>query len=553
MTTHHPPRTMMSDAQPAARRRHGKPAEGLSAGSALRIRMRALVVVPAAASGALTLSADYLMHHPSQPVGAGQVLGGAVALSCIAVAAGWVAAGRIAGAVGRQRAADAAWLDAQRDEDRRNAENIVQQMTQVLADGIKAIDETLGQKGIAPMGGHGLPTSSGLEEAIAVVQSQVHTLVTRVQAAVDTSGRQEQTALITIGRRMIGLLGAASAGFDALVGGNEDPHLLEQVFALDHMVVRARRMAQSFALVGGARPQRSSRPESLFDVVGHAVGEVEFYRRVENRVPDLGVIRGEAAAGIVHLLAELIDNAANFSPPHTTVDVRGALTRDGVIVEIEDRGVPMPDERRQALNRRLSDPDAHRASKPLQDGQMGVWVVAEYANRLGLRVVLEPTPSRGNQAKVLIPHGLFEPRQGVSQRPVPVPLPEPLHAGPAAEPPQRRRQQPARSGLPLRREANSGPHRPPASAASTPQPSGDEVPDLPVRESDRSYLASGLQQSAAPPTAPSDQERDPTLLARFTQGRNSASADRPAEHAPLVPEAPAPRLPGDTDGTHQHQ
>lgn len=552
MTTH-PTRTMMSDTQPAARRRHGKPTEGLAADSALRARMRALIVAPAAASGALALSADYVMHHPSLPVGAGQVLGSAIALSCITVAAGWAAAGRIAGAVGKQRAADAAGHAAQREEDRQHAEHIVQQMTRELANGIKAIDETLRHKGIAPAVEHGLSASSGLAETLAVVQSQVQTLVSRVQAAVDNSGRQEQTALVTIGRRMIGLLGAASAGFDALVRANEDPGLLEQVFALDHMVVRARRMAQSFALVGGARPQRSARPESLFDVVGHALGEVEFYRRVKNHVPDLGVIRGEAAAGIVHLLAELIDNAANFSPPHTTVDVRGTLARDGVIVEVEDRGVPMPDERREALNRRLSDPDAHRASRPLQHGQMGVWVVAEYANRLGLRVVLAPTPSRGNQAKVFIPHGLFEPRQGVGPRPVPVRRPEPVRASPAtAEPPQRHPQQAAGAGLPLRREAGSGPHRPSASAPSAPQSSGDEVPDLPVREFDRSYLASGLQHPAAPQSAPSAQP-DPTLLARFTRGRQGADAARPAEHAPLVPEVPAPRLPGDTDGTHEHQ
>ncbi|MCA1217369.1 sensor histidine kinase [Streptomyces sp. 8L] len=520
--------------------------------------MRALIVVPAAASGAVALSADYLLRHPSTPVDAGQALGVAVALSCITMAAGWVAVGRTVASAFRQRATDAAW-HAQREEERRIAERIVQQMTTDLAEGIHTIEETLQRKGIAAETQHRFPVASGLVENLTVLQSQVGMFLARAQTVVDTAGRQERAALVTIGRRMISLLSTASAGFDALVRTNEDPALLEQAWRLDHTVVRVRRMAQSFALVGGARPQRSSRPVSLFEVVGHALGEVEHYRRVTHGALDLGIIRGEAAAGIAHLLAELIDNATNFSPPHTNVKVRGTLVPDGVLVEIEDRGVPMPEERRHALNLHLSDPAAHQASNPLQDGgQMGIWVVTEYANSLGLQVTLESTPHGGNQANVVIPHGLFEPRQDAGQRPVAVPLPtEAAHAvPPAAESAQRTHPQHTvgpRVRLPLNRGADSGDGPSSGPAPSGAHRSGGPVPDLPVRQSNRSYLASGLQHPAAPPTPPSKQEHDPTLLARFTRGRQDADTDRSTGYTTHTTEHSAPQLPGDTDGIRERQ
>lgn len=547
----------MSDTPSAAHRRHGKSAEGYTSESALRARMRAWVVAPAAASGALALSADYVLHHASAAVGPGPVLGGAVALSCGVAAAGWGAVGRIVGAVGRQRAADMHVAQAQLEAERRSSERALRQIAMELAQGIKAVEETLGHRGLGTQGQHGLPALSGSAASFQLVEPQIRTFVTCVQEAVDTAGRQERAALVTIGRRMIGLLATASAGFDALVRTNEDPGLLEQVWQLDHMVVRARRMAQSFALVGGARPQRSSGPVSLFEVVGHAIGEVEYYRRVTNDALDLGVIRGEAAAGIAHLLAELIDNAANFSPPHTTVEVRGTLTSDGVIVEIEDRGVPMPDERRHALNLRLSDPAAHRATNPVQDGRMGIWVVAEYAYKLGLQVVLESTPNRGNRANVFIPHGVFEPRHGAGQRPVAVSPPVPAApAAPAAAQPPQWEHPPAAADtgphMPSKRGTSSGQERPSA-AASAAHPTGGEVPDLPVRQPDRSYLAPGLQRPTAAPAAPSTQEHDPTLLARFTRGRQAAEpgADTSTAYTTDVPEESAPRLPGDTDGIRE--
>ncbi|MCA1220042.1 sensor histidine kinase [Streptomyces sp. 8L] len=519
-----------------------------------RARIRALVIVPAAASGVLALSAAYLVGHPSAPVGAGPVLEAAVALSCITVAVGWGAVGRISSAVGRQRAADAAW-QAQREEERADAERIVQQMMRDLAEGIHAVEETLKRKGVATETWH-VPAPSGLVENLTVVRSQVGMIIARVQASVDTAGQQERAALVTIGRRMISLLSTASSGFDALVRTNEDPGLLESLWGLDHLVVRVRRMAQSFALMGGARPQRSSRPVSLFEVVGHALGEVEHYRRVTNGALDLGVIRGEAAAGIAHLLAELIDNAANFSPPHTFVKVSGTLVPGGAVVEVEDHGVLMPDERRHALNLRLSDPAAHQASNPLKDGgQMGIWVVAEYANSLGLQVALEPTPHGGIQARVFIPHGLFEPHQGAGQ-PMTVPPPmEAAHTIPTAAESSRWRHPQhaamARARLPLNRVPDSS--RGPSSAPAPPgaHRSGDAVPDLPVRHSNRSYLASGLQRPAAPSTPPSKLEHDPTLLARFSRGRQDADTDPPTGCTTHTPEHAAPQLPGDTDGIRE--
>jgi hypothetical protein len=232
-----------------------------------------------------------------------------------------------------------------------------------------------------------------------------------------------------------------------------------------------------------------------------------------------------------------------------------------VIVEIEDQGVSMPDERRHALNLRLSNPAVHQASSPLQAdqmGQMGMWVVAEYTNWLGLRVALEPGPHGGNLARVLIPQGLFEPRQGAGRRPMAAPLPtETTSAVPAAaQPLQRRQRQHAVGtgvGMPPGREAGSSQKPVSSITPSGPSPSGSEAPALPVRRTGVSYLATGLQRPAAAPGPPSKQAHNPTVLAEFAQGRQSADADRLSERTTHAPEDPAPRPSGDTDGIHEHQ
>ncbi|HET6748125.1 MAG TPA: ATP-binding protein, partial [Actinomycetes bacterium] len=188
---------------------------------------------------------------------------------------------------------------------------------------------------------------------------------------------------------------------DDLERNEADPDALENLFKLDHLATRMRRNSEDLIVLSGAEPARRwTQPVPLVDVVRAALAEIEDYNRVELLpIDDVGVA-GQAVADIVHLLAELIENATSFSPPGTKVQVAGQAVSNGYVLEIEDRGLGMSDDELVEANERLANP-------PVVDfalsRMLGLYVVARLAQRYRIKVQLRHSWYGGITALVLLP------------------------------------------------------------------------------------------------------------------------------------------------------
>src|SRR3984957_4962892 len=183
-----------------------------------------------------------------------------------------------------------------------------------------------------------------------------------------------------------------------------DPEALDALFRLDHLTTRMRRHAEGLVILAGAPPGRSwSNPVRMIDVMRGAIAEVEDYARVAVATRSQAGLSGSAVADVIHLLAELIENATTLSPPYTSVRVSGDIVASGFAIEVEDRGLGMGPERMAELNERLaSSPEFN----PADSDQLGLFVVSQLAKRHGIRVTLKTSPYGGTSAIVLIPRQL---------------------------------------------------------------------------------------------------------------------------------------------------
>ena len=188
-----------------------------------------------------------------------------------------------------------------------------------------------------------------------------------------------------------------------------DPEHLELLFQLDHLATRARRNAENLLILGGSQPGRKwRRPAAVEDVVRSAVSETEHFARVDTvRLPDAQV-QGAVVGDLIHLLAELVDNATAFSPPDATVMVRGNAVGKGVVIEVEDQGLGIEYERREQLNETLRNPPGFQQMTMSRQRHIGLFVVGQLAQRHDITVSLQDSAYGGIKAIVLIPAGLVE-------------------------------------------------------------------------------------------------------------------------------------------------
>ncbi|WP_326674116.1 sensor histidine kinase [Streptomyces sp. NBC_01257] len=193
---------------------------------------------------------------------------------------------------------------------------------------------------------------------------------------------------------------------DSMERRADDPDELSDLFRLDHLTTRMRRHAESLIILSGAAPGRAWRmPVSLTNVVRAAVSEIEDYARVEvSRLPDAAV-KGTAVADLTHLLAELVENAAQFSPPHTKVRITGEPVGNGYALEIEDRGLGMGPELLGEANRRIEQAEALDL---FDSDRLGLFVVSRLAVRHHVKVQLRTSPYGGTTAVVLLPTALLQ-------------------------------------------------------------------------------------------------------------------------------------------------
>lgn len=188
----------------------------------------------------------------------------------------------------------------------------------------------------------------------------------------------------------------------------EDPKILDLLFRLHHLATRERRNAENLIILGGEQPRRQWRkPVQLDELVRGAVAEAQDYFRVRvGRLPDLKV-SGGVIADLIHLLAELVDNATAFSPPDSRVEVSGNAVGRGVVVEVADQGLGMANEQMAVLNETLSKPPDFALAALSSDNRLGMFVVARLAHRIGVSVRLVESEYGGVKAVVLIPAALL--------------------------------------------------------------------------------------------------------------------------------------------------
>jgi signal transduction histidine kinase len=249
-----------------------------------------------------------------------------------------------------------------------------------------------------------------------IVQAFNSVQETAVQAAVGQARLREGVSqvFVNLARRNQSLLHRQLLQLDAMERGTEDPQTLEDLFQLDNLTTRMRRHAESLIILSDQAPGRGWRnPVPIVDVLRASVAEVEEYSRAEVLQPPRIALAGQAVTDVVHLVAELVENATLFSPPQTKVDLRCVPLPHGLSVEIEDRGLGLPPDELDQLNARL-------AAKPefdlAESDRLGLFVVGRLAARHGIRVTLRPSPYGGITAAVLLPSDLLSHQAALSER-----------------------------------------------------------------------------------------------------------------------------------------
>ncbi|WP_017625727.1 sensor histidine kinase [Nocardiopsis chromatogenes] len=196
---------------------------------------------------------------------------------------------------------------------------------------------------------------------------------------------------------------------DEIEYAEEDPRTLEKLFRLDHLATRARRYADNLIILGGAHSARRWRePLPVVDALRAAISETEDYQRVRLTCAPGPPLRGTAVADVVHLVAELVENATQFSPAGAPVDVTCGPAPGGMAVEVEDRGLGLTPEGYAAAERTLAQAPEFDVMALQNEPRVGLFVVARLAARHGIAVRLAPSAYGGARATVLVPAALLE-------------------------------------------------------------------------------------------------------------------------------------------------
>jgi signal transduction histidine kinase len=233
-------------------------------------------------------------------------------------------------------------------------------------------------------------------------------------------------SFVNLGRRNQNLLDRQLEFITELEQVETEPDQLEALFRLDHLATRMRRNAESLLVLAGTEsPRQWGMPVEIGNVVRAGLGEVEDYRRVHVRQLEDIAVSGGAAAAVSHIVAELAENALQFSPPDEDVEIKGRRSHEGYVIAIADNGIGMPAEDIERSNRRLAGEESYTVAP---SRYLGHYVAGQLAARLGVTVRLQENPAGGIVATVVLPPTLLE------QAPAPDPAVRPAPAPAAAEP-----------------------------------------------------------------------------------------------------------------------
>ena len=244
---------------------------------------------------------------------------------------------------------------------------------------------------------------------------QVHREAVRL-AAEQALLRGNINAIFTnLSRRNQSLIEGQLTLITDLENNEADPDQLENLFRLDHLATRMRRNGENLLVLAGEEPgRRWDQPVPLVDVLRAASSEVEQYERIElSGVPE-AEIHGRAVTDLVHLLAELLENATTFSSPQTKVRVTATRLPDGrVMIEIHDKGIGLTAEDFADINHKLANPPTVDVAI---SQRMGLFVVGRLSDRHGIRVQLRPSGEQaGTTSLVMLPDAITHGGGGESQ------------------------------------------------------------------------------------------------------------------------------------------
>jgi signal transduction histidine kinase len=250
------------------------------------------------------------------------------------------------------------------------------------------------------------PDTSTIQEISRIAESFGTVQAAAVTAAVDqaTLRKGVNHVFLNISMRNQSLLHRQLGMLDSMERRTSEPEALADLFRLDHLTTRMRRHAESLIILSGAVPGRGWRdPVPVVDVLRAAVAEVEDYVRVDVTSETDDQIAGSAVGDVIHLVAELVENATVFSPPNTRIEVRAERVGTGLVAEVEDRGLGLSADELDDINRHLASSlefDLARSE------QLGLFVVSRLAARHDIKVTLRRSVYGGTTAVVLLPFGV---------------------------------------------------------------------------------------------------------------------------------------------------
>ncbi|MGW1815855.1 ATP-binding protein [Streptomyces sp. NPDC002125] len=354
---------------------------------------------------------------------------------------------------------------------------------------------------------------------VTVEATEQHERLTAEAARLTARARRSETeraAAVAACANAAGRMQALATSMLADLREMEHRHTAEDVLGdllhLDHRTAQAGRLADSIAVLTGARSgRRWAKPIVMESILRGAMGRIGSYQRIRLHSTSDVAIAGHAAEGVMHALAEILDNAANFSPPTAEVHVYVEEVPAGIVVTVEDSGLVMSDVQLRRAERAVSADDQDLTA--ISGTRLGLAVVGRLARKHGLTVSFRPSARGGTGALIMLPQELISrttapaPLADADRRPEPQPEPEPDHSTPGSE----------------GRSAGRTPERAADTAGSAPR------------------TASGTPESAAESTGSVPQVGESGLPKR-RRGRTLAAAEaRTGNAAPGDADSPRPR------------
>ncbi|MGC9377863.1 ATP-binding protein [Streptomyces sp. MH13] len=384
---------------------------------------------------------------------------------------------------------------------------------------------------------------------------------TRLRTRLDQAN-SERAAAVSATANAAGRMQALATGMLADLRAMEERHSDEDVLTdllhLDHRTAQAGRLADSVAVLTGARSgRRWARPIGMESILRGAMGRIAGYQRVRVHSASDTAVAGHAAEGVMHALAELLDNAANFSPPTAEVHVYVEEVPAGVIVSVEDSGLVMGEVQLRRAQQAVAGESAGLGG--LTGTRLGLAVVGRLSAKYGLKVSFRPSARGGTGVLMLVPQDILS-GPATADRPAAAPLP----AAPAGLP---------RTSAPAAAGSGAGPapvdvgpeplpfHESADREADTPAGYAEPDAGLPKRRRGRTLAAAerarATARAAEPPAAPPADDAK-ARAARFSSFRQAVRATGPAgardsdPRAEPAVSAPAETAPDHPDHSHAH-